>query len=134
MTLNEIFFSYNGRLNRRPYILSNLCIYIPSAIFQYAVLGRSSIIVSTLVLWPAGALATKRAHDRGHSSGWVLSLFWIPSILMLVMRLPISAVKLSDMMQGAVLWLLLIPLMWVSIELLFFRGQNGSNDFGPDPL
>ncbi len=55
-------------------------------------------------MWIGLAVNVKRAHDRGRS--------------------------------GLFLLVLLIPIvqLWPLVELYFFRGTSGQNEFGPDPL
>lgn len=57
-----------------------------------------------LSLWNGFAVAVKRAHDRGNSGWWTLLMF-IPLV-------------------GAVWWL---------VALGILEGQDGANQYGPDP-
>lgn len=121
-----VWFSYSGRLNRKAYwlkgiiLLSLVAFAVQFALVLLAVLitmplsmnegvatGVSTLFSLPLIvfqLWAGSAVAVKRAHDLGHSGWWLLTM--------------------------------LIPFwnIWVAIQLAFFRGTSGANDFGEDPL
>jgi uncharacterized membrane protein YhaH (DUF805 family) len=55
--------------------------------------------------WPSLAIYVKRWHDRGKSGWWVLIVF-VP----------------------------IIGYLWLLIECGFLAGDDGPNEYGPDPL
>lgn len=121
--LKYIMFSTKGRLNRRRYWLTSLLItVIMGAIvvtlgLSYGVTGAAEQLPLVqlvaailmlgfylLMLYVSIAMLIKRAHDRNRS--------------------------------GHFLWLLFLPIMnlWPAIELSFFKGTEGQNQYGEDPL
>lgn len=114
MDLQEMFFRFDGRLNREPYILRFLlrnaiiwcfgailaCLFPPDGtIFQ--ILGFALTFVAALSCL---SLYVRRLHDLDHSSLMVILAF-IPFVSFLF-----------------------------GIYLMFFRGTVGTNSYGPDPL
>ena len=116
--LKWLYFSPEGRANRLrylggvllsvPLILGWLIVSSPVAFLLRAV-GWSAIggipQVAGFIVWVITfiMLSIKRAHDRDHS-GWYTLLTWIPFI--------------------GVIW---------QIELYFFAGSLGRNQYGEDP-
>ncbi len=108
----ELFFSAKGRINRKPFILINLVLFIFVQILQAVTLSMDSnpVMVGIDILFLVSSfyisimLSIKRAHDRNRSGYFVLIGF-IPIIL-----------------------------LWPAIELSFYKGTNGENRFGPDLL
>jgi uncharacterized membrane protein YhaH (DUF805 family) len=109
LSLTEIWFSFQGRLSRKPYwIQAGIPLTVANLLIFYIRFGLHAnafgALLSLLLLWPALAIAAKRFHDRDKSAWWLLILL-IPVI-------------------GA---------LWIIIELPFFRGTEGENRFGGDP-
>ncbi|MBX3327359.1 MAG: DUF805 domain-containing protein [Nitrospira sp.] len=106
------WLSWNGRINRGPYLLMNCA----AGLFYKAaerVLNDASVSTFEGALWSmatvaisylAIVVAIKRAHDRNRS-GFFILLFLVPGIN-----------------------------LWPIVELTFFRGTSGPNRFGNDPL
>jgi uncharacterized membrane protein YhaH (DUF805 family) len=102
----RFLFSFEGRVNRRAYLLRfvlplllieiALAVLVPPLDFNTAMV--SLLLVS---LWPTIAVGAKRCHDRDRS-GW----------FQLVILVPIVG------------WL------WLMFELCFLRGTSGQNRFG----
>ncbi len=127
----ELFTSFQGRSNRKPFWLGLLVLMIVSTILQFILFGLFGVgmmgpspdadpaaamaevgkmmvplgILLLLTLWPTLALYAKRWHDRDKSGWWSL-----------IMLIP------------------LIGGIWMLIELGFLRGTDGPNRFGPDPI
>ena len=104
-------FSYNGRLNRKPYfwywVLLWVIEIVVSAIVAWANSGLVSVIaliIYALCIIFGSFLVVKRFHDIG-KPGWYF-------------------------------WLLIIPLynIYLVILLYFQKGTAGSNAYGADPL
>ena len=72
----DILFSFQGRLNRKPFWLYQLGVAVVTAI-PFA-LGHGWL-TGLLELWAQAALCVKRAHDRGRSGYFVL-VFLIPLV------------------------------------------------------
>jgi uncharacterized membrane protein YhaH (DUF805 family) len=95
-------FSFNGRIRRLEYGLSNLIFIVPYfLIMPYMELGNIIEKVVVLILytplsWFIFAQGAKRCHDKGVNGWWQLLPFY-------------------------------------SLVLLFYRGEEGENKYGPDP-
>ena len=111
--LKELFFIYNGRLNRKPFILR----YLGLAILQ--------IILLNVVYGVVGDDTT------GSILGFVFTLPFAVAAFMLVIR------RWHDLdKSGYWVILCLIPLVnIIALICLFFkRGTVGPNQYGPDPI
>lgn len=117
-----MFFSSNGRLNRKRYWLMSLVNTAVFMLYFWAIvasglfhqqqgqpiemgLGFILLMLGYLFMFYISIMMNiKRAHDRGRS--------------------------------GHFLWLCIIPIisLWPMIELLFIKGTEGTNKFGEDPL
>lgn len=140
-SVSEILFSFAGRLNRRPYIIATLAIGIPNTVLQGVVQTDLGLLLQILLFWPLLALATKRAHDRGHGSAWVVCMLGLPGAAGILLQLIAAAGKIGGPQDAATLdviialnLLIVLPVLWASVEFFFLRGTSGTNRFGPDPL
>lgn len=100
------FFTYERRLNRKPYILRIWILCVISLIIQL-VLGTDSplSLVITLPLTVSSIMMTiRRLHDTEHSGWWYLTMF-IPIFNLYTLYLTI-----------------------------FKKGTEGYNSFGADPI
>jgi uncharacterized membrane protein YhaH (DUF805 family) len=98
-------------------------------------------VMSTFLLlyvWTLVVVSVKRLHDRNKSALWALFFWGAPILLFALMSailflrlLPLDVVNIVGpfvaIVSGAIMW-------WGFIEMLFFRGTEGENRFGPDPL
>jgi uncharacterized membrane protein YhaH (DUF805 family) len=151
MPLSQLLFSFNGRLNRKPYWLTTLAmiaIFLLAAIVVAIVAGGAAalsgssspdlagvglgiilvlVIIYIPLLWIGLALGAKRLHDR-NKTGWWLLLFWIlPGIL--------QGVGEQIGTAGLVLSIAAFAIsIWGLVEIGFLRGTVGPNQYGPDPL
>ncbi len=101
-----LWFSAKGRVNRPPLFVAFLLAVGILGIGAFVPAGFMIVYVPIFLLsaYALIALGIKRCHDRDKS--------------------------------GFFLLLNLVPLLnfWPLIELLFFKGAEGSNEYGPDPL
>lgn len=107
MDFKYLYTSPEGRIARKSFWISVL-ILVAINLAVAIVLGAESIIatlISLASIIPAVMVYIKRCHDRGKSGWWCLLLF-IP----------------------------LIGLLWVIIDLGILKGDEGDNEYGPDPL
>lgn len=100
------YFSYEGRLNRKPYILRSLAIF---GVFMLLCIVSDASDESLGILLIIYELATvmltiRRFHDLG-KDGWWSILIFIPTLNLLVL-----------------------------IYLMGARGTAGTNQYGEDPL
>jgi uncharacterized membrane protein YhaH (DUF805 family) len=145
MSMSQLLFSFSGRLNRKPYWLTTLCLILVFLVLITVVfvVGGASILSGDLsglgamiiilvllyipLLWIGLALGAKRLHDR-NKSGWWLLLFWfLPAILQ----------GAGEQIDGIGIVLTLAGLaisIWGLVEIGFLRGTVGPNQYGPDPL
>ena len=114
-SLKWFLFSFDGRIGRQSFWCAYPIIlfsgFILSVVLEL-VKGSSNlnglfiiVIFTFFFLWPSLAIQVKRWHDRNKSGNWIL-LNFIP----------------------------LIGFFWVTIELGFLKGTEGSNAYGTDPL
>ena len=123
----DLFFSFNGRINRAKFWLGNVALWVVYVILMIVggggmmmsfdpnnpqaagggmgVMGIIVLIVYIAMIWPALAIGVKRWHDRDKSGWWVL-------------------IALVPIIGG----------LWYLIECGFLEGTKGPNKFGPDPL
>ena len=112
--LKWLYFSSEGRANRLRYwgglflsiLLLLIWLFVSALLFAVGGSAIGSILyVAGYIVFVIALimLSIKRAHDRDHS-GWYLLLTWIP----------------------------LIGIIW-QIELYFFAGSLGRNQYGEDP-
>ena len=115
-SLRWFLFSFDGRIGRQAFWCAYpVIIFLAVIISDFAIeslvefnsLDDLIIFLAILVffLWPSLAIQVKRWHDRNKSANWIF-LSMIPYI----------------------------GFIWSTIELLFLKGTEGSNDYGKDPL
>ncbi len=112
-TIQEKYFCFHGRLNRKRYILRSLVVGIVS--------GFLAGLFTALMGDPGMAFVV---------SG-LFSVAGFAAEISLVVR------RLHDLNHTGLLWLLsFIPVInfFLAIYLLFFKGTEGENQYGPDPL
>ena len=123
MDIGHLLFSFDGRINRAKWWLGILFLIIAYFILIFVLslfIGGgfdpasgelpSSVwigvaIIYALLIWPSLALYAKRWHDRGKSGWWTLIVF-VP----------------------------IVGSIWILVELGCLSGDEGANDYGPDPL
>ena len=146
MSLYDQLTSLEGRINRLRYIGLNilaLIITVVYAIVAGLVIGIIWVITGLpefvfdflvgLVLIPVVyityAIIVKRLHDTGRGDGWITYAQALCILLIIWSMTPVgSTIETSLDLITAIMG---IPL---GIVCLFFRGDAGPNQFGPDPL
>lgn len=112
-SIKEKYLSFEGRLNRKPYFLRGLLMGVVTSILMgiFAALADKLAIFYILVVavyvlaFVCGvSLGVRRLHDLNRT-GWMFLLFLIPLVNIAL-----------------------------AIYMLFFRGTEGHNKYGPDPL
>lgn len=117
MSLSQMLFSFNGRINRAKYWLYAVVAAVAVFVAQVAMTLSANeagepnpmilaiyIVVMLAVFWFGLTMAVKRFHDRNRS-GWFYLLFLVPVLS-----------------------------IWPLAEALFLKGVEGPNRFGDDPL
>jgi uncharacterized membrane protein YhaH (DUF805 family) len=106
-------FSLKGRINRKPYLIFNLIVFLGGLLLGSLTevssdinqITRPQLMFMIWIFWPSLAVQAKRWHDRDKSAFWLLINF-IPFV-------------------GPI---------WAIIENGFLPGTHGPNRYGPDPL
>lgn len=135
----HLFFSFNGRISRKPYwiafcILIAISIFV--AVFFYSIDQRPlGGVFDLAVLYPNYAVIFKRAHDRDMAT-WIPSLALILSILLTFVSILGLDGPFDD--PSRLYLVIALPTLAVALYLLadlgFCRGTPGPNRYGPDPL
>lgn len=112
MNWKWLLFSFEGRVNRKPFWLFNLAVFALFVMVNLVVDGKinfkentASRVFTLLAVWPVLAAQAKRWHDR-NKSGWWLLINIVP----------------------------LIGAIWTLFELGLLEGTQGENRFGKDPI
>jgi uncharacterized membrane protein YhaH (DUF805 family) len=167
----ETFTSLDGRIGRQTWWLATIVMII-IVVVLYIVLGMVfvgsmmssfdpaagpeamlkvmksafwlQLVMTVLLAYPATAIMKKRLNDRDRPI-WVLYVFWLPTVLSLIVGLLGMDYTLVDSGNGTMVpgatsintgvgILALIVGIWSLIELGFLRGTDGPNQHGNDPL
>ena len=109
MTLSQLLFTFEGRLNRKAYWFAVVVLFaagLAGSIVDWILFGTGNGVISLVIAFVSFvasiAVAVKRWHDRDKSGWWVL--------------------------------IVLVPLIgwiWTIVENGFLRGTPGPNRFGP---
>jgi uncharacterized membrane protein YhaH (DUF805 family) len=144
MSLTQLLFSFQGRLNRQPYWLIGIAIAVVMALMLiFAVtnalldddIGGSTLAILVIfgllyipAIWIGFAIGAKRLHDRDKSAWWLLVFYILPSVL--------SQIGYQMGILGGLVFSLasLAVAIWAFVELGCLRGTRGPNRYGPDPL
>lgn len=139
MNWTYLFFSFDGRINRKPYWIGTIALIcgeiVCYLIADYFEQSRTFDIIGLAFLYPEFAVIIKRAHDRE-------TPYWIP-ISYLVLSVLLSALSVFGIdgtidNPSVVYWIVLVPLLLVSLYLMidlgFRTGTPGPNRYGADPL
>ncbi len=115
MDFVSLLFKLDGRIGRAKFWLGQLILFViafvawlavfPGMANQNIVLLLVPVALFPFSLWMSICISGKRYHDRGKSAWWIL--------------------------------IVLVPIVggiWQFIELGLLRGDEGTNDYGPDPL
>src|SRR5207244_3320781 len=95
MPLSQLLFSFQGRLNRKPYwmtALATVVIIVLLIMFALIMFGEHDfwaggsllavlVILYIPLIWISLALGAKRLHDRDKSAWWLLLFYLTPSVL-----------------------------------------------------
>jgi uncharacterized membrane protein YhaH (DUF805 family) len=132
----KLFTSPSGRISRRQFWLHGVLAIIAASI----VLGWIPIIgqiLSLVFFWAGICIAFKRFHDLGYPGWWSLAYIVPMLVAAVVMGLGFVmtsflgvAMLLAKILGGIGLLVGLAQLIFVYIRV----GQEGPNQYGPDPL
>lgn len=132
----SMFLRFDNRLNRKRYIKRSLAM-IGIATVLIILMGivvallninaeKAGMIVAVVLLIPSYSLMIRRLHDLNRPAWWC-----IPSVIQVVLHLFVTKPPFILQLIGGVFALLSLG---IGIYLLFFKGTDGFNQYGPDPL
>ena len=154
MDLRYLYTSFEGRINRKPFWIAGLILFVVAIVISFAVLmpisaanatmgAVAGLILSLAFLYPGVALGVKRLHDRG-KSGLLMVVFIAPGLIsQLCDLLGITGsyqtiAGHSIHMPNTLGWILNIVTLgvaiWALVTLGFLKGTSGPNSYGQDPL
>lgn len=116
--IKQDYFSFEGRLNRKPYIIRSFIIF--AAMFI--------LFLLSYILF---------GNEYGYSSTPEDICDTLVVLAAIVANLSISVRRLHDLDKTGWLFLInFVPLLNVALEvyLIFVKGTEGPNQYGPDPL
>jgi uncharacterized membrane protein YhaH (DUF805 family) len=132
----QLFTSPSGRISRRQFWLHGVLPIIAASI----VLGWIPIIGQILMLgflWGGICIAFKRFHDVGYP-GWYSLLYLVPMVAAgILLGLGLFMISIIDLMWllAEILWGIGFLIGLAQLIFVYVRvGQEGSNQYGPDPL
>jgi uncharacterized membrane protein YhaH (DUF805 family) len=137
------YFSFRGRLNRKPYWLMNL---ILGGVGLLGFLVVSMFAAMLPLFWALAAplgiaffaaglsIATRRLHDRNKSAWWLLLYQGVPLVLGVLQGLMEAASGRGAGPADLLGFVNFCISMWVLADLGFMKGKPGANRFGDDPL
>lgn len=132
----KLFTSPSGRISRRQFWLHGvLPIFLCSLLLGWIPL--LGILISLAATWASICIGFKRFHDLGYP-GWYSLLYLVPlvpaiviiALGMIAVRFLEAAWLLSEILGAVSLLIWLAQLIFVYIR----PGQQGPNQYGPDPL
>ena len=138
MGVLSFLFSSDGRVGRLAYLLGTLVFALVGGLLLMALGHEAGVkdqgLVLTLVETVVGfaslasclALGTKRCHDLNRSGWWLFA--GLAALFVAVFVYFVVPVLGAVGMIGAGLFSI-----WQTIQLLFFKGDAGTNDFGAPP-
>ena len=133
----NLFFSYEGRVNRAKFWLAALLLVVVEMIAALVAEWRVFSVVHLVCFVLGIFVGIKRLQDRD-KSGWLLLLFYIaPGFLITIGAFVwiVGALIGFDENVGAVILFVGFAIgIWGFVELGCLRGTVGPNQYGPDPL
>jgi uncharacterized membrane protein YhaH (DUF805 family) len=141
--LADLFLSLGGRISRSRFWIGTLILTAISATATYliiAAVGISdravllSMLVAFALAYPSYALMAKRFQDRD-KPGWIALFAIVPVYAINLLQTfqvidPDTPTPLFHVLNYAAIGIGL----WILLELGFFRGTQGPNRYGADPL
>jgi uncharacterized membrane protein YhaH (DUF805 family) len=142
MSMTQLLFSFQGRLNRKPYwmtVIATMVIIILLLLlalvlirehrFEFAGLTMAILVIFYIpLIWIGLAIGAKRLHDRDKSAWWLVVFYAMPGILS-------TAGNRMEDVGFIILHVISFGIsVWAFVELGCLRGTVGPNRYGPDPL
>ena len=142
MDVGQLFFGFNGRINRARYWIATLvfmAISVALAAIGYAIGDGVTFqalngMLSIVMIISGLAVGIKRLHDR-NKSGWYMLLFYVLPFVLVLLGLMFDVTGDGSSTATLVLGILALAVMlWAFVELGCLRGTIGTNAYGPDPI
>ncbi|PWI33728.1 DUF805 domain-containing protein [Vibrio albus] len=137
MSVKELLFSFQGRINRRTFWIWNACYYVVIMVvatvlkeFYPAGLGTILPVCLVVLVVPDLAVTAKRWHDRNKSNKFLL--LNIP-VIMGRFTVPVGGLAAQSQpttMETALSMAALICGLWILIECGFLKGNAAENQYG----
>ena len=134
MTIQQWFFSINGRIGRRDFWIW-VGLWIVGMLVLFSLASKKLLDIQTAafcqvcLLWPTAAVTVNRLHDRGRSGLWALLM------ILAWMLLAGNWAILPGIWQWVVgRFIPTLILVGMIIDLGAFVGTQGENKFGVDTL
>jgi uncharacterized membrane protein YhaH (DUF805 family) len=129
--LIKLFFSWNGRINRKPYIFTALAVvFLLNTILLFTGVNPTINLMGWVILL---CPTMKRLHDRDYP-GW---LYFFPFFIIIggvIFSVLLSALTGYSPSLTPIMMSFVGSVLWLGLETLFMPGTKGSNTYGPDPL
>lgn len=154
MNWHFLYTSFDGRINRKPFWLASIGLFVIGIVLGFVVLmplsmasptlgSLANLVVSLVFLYPVCALGVKRLHDRGQS-GRLMAAFVAPGLVLQVGNLfglttreqlvAGQSILMPNMLGMIVSFAALVVGIWALVVLGFLKGSDGTNAYGIDPL
>lgn len=143
--LREKFFSCQGRLNRRPFIMRLFGVivfftFVAMLLYSicFSLLGSKqmadgmAMVVSVAEVVSIYTLVTRRLHDLGYGRALAV-VYLVLGILQPFLFKAIEGMP-EDSMESEVVQALNMFVMLLIVCLMLIRGKRGENAYGEDPL
>lgn len=132
----RLFTSPSGRISRREFWLYGVLAIIACSI----VLGWIPVIgqiLSLFFMWAGICIAFKRFHDLGYPGWWSL-LYLIPSLAaagVIALGFVMTSFMGTAWLLAKILWGVSLLIGLAQLIFVYIRvGEEGPNQYGPDPL
>tara|TARA_B100001750_G_C15211556_1_gene448559 strand:+ start:138 stop:653 length:516 start_codon:yes stop_codon:yes gene_type:complete len=146
MSLYDQLTSLEGRINRLRYLVLNILALVIAVVYAivaglligvvWVITGLPEFVIDFLfglvlipVVYITYAITIKRLYDTGRGGGWITYAQALCILLIIWAMAPVGST--IEMSLDLITSLMGIPL---GIVCLFFGGDTGPNEFGPDPL
>ncbi len=154
MGFRYLYTSFEGRINRKPFWIASLLLFVVAIVISFAVVvpisaanatigALAALILSLAFLFPGIALGVKRLHDRGRS-GLLMAAFIAPGLISQLGNLfgmtgsYQTIAGHSIHLPNTLGWVLNLTTLgvaiWALVTLGFLKGTDGTNSYGPNPL